>query len=370
MATSLARSALLLSLVSLLVLAAEGARIRRTSRKEASVGLDVGADVGAETSLGKRHRAPAFNNGTDEGDLTFKYFEALDIYYFATAAYCTADNIDKWDSGRKAIVHPDVKDVLAYNTTVPLLWNIEHAPVLFFILYYPSNDSIVLSFQGTQGDSVGDWVDDFMYAMTKPPLEWGWPSGEEVDVDIRIEDGFTYAWNELRDVAYNQTVHMMRKYPSAKFYVTGHSLSGALASLAAADLAMNGIDIYKVIIFGAPRAGNLGWAFFYNDLLGLKNSTFRVVNERDPVPHIPFTGVTFMRGYHHVGIEVWLNGFDFVQCNNVLPFEECKFSTTCFYNEDQSCSLSQTICLTPSCIEMHVGYYETVSDDKFCVQGC
>merc|ERR1712060_71486 len=48
------------------------------------------------------------------------------------------------------------------------------------------------------------------------------------------------------------------------------------------------------------------------------------------VPHIPYTGVTFLRGYHHIGVEVWLQGFNYTQCNDVLPFEMCRFSVTCF----------------------------------------
>mmetsp|Transcript_9591 Transcript_9591/g.23904 ORF Transcript_9591/g.23904 Transcript_9591/m.23904 type:complete len:384 (+) Transcript_9591:88-1239(+) len=331
-----------------------------------------GSGSDSKPPLLKRHHSQPiqFNNGSDLGNLTFDYYQALDIYYFATAAYCTASNIDAWDSGRKALIHPDVEAVVAYNTTVPLLWNIEKAPVLFFILYYPKNDTIVLSFQGTQGDSMGDWVDDFMFAMGTPPDTWGWPSGEDIDVDLRIEDGFAYAWDELRDQAFNLTTTLMDTYPSAKYMVTGHSLGGALASLAAADLALNGIPVDMVYLFGAPRAGNLGWAFFYNELLALKNVTYRLVNQRDPVPHIPYTGITFMRGYHHVGIEVWLKEYDFVQCNDVLAFEDCRFSPTCFYNEDERCSASQSICLTPTCIHMHLGYFNEASDDKLCKAGC
>lgn len=318
----------------------------------------------------RRKDPPKFNNGTDKGNLTFEYYRALDTYYFATAAYCTKDNIDAWNSGRKAIVHPNVTDVSAYNTTVPLLWRITDAPVLFFVLYYPQNDTVILSFQGTQGDSVGDWVDDFMFAMGKPPEYWLWPDSDEVDVTIRVEDGFMYAWEELRGRAYNMTIALMEKYTTAKLVVTGHSLGGALASLAAADFSLIGLPIDRVFLFGAPRVGNLGWAWFYNEYLDLRGRTFRVVNERDPVPHIPYTGVTFLRGYHHIGVEVWLQGFNYTQCNDVLPFEMCRFSVTCFYNEDASCSASQSICLTPSCIDMHVGYYDTVSDDKFCKLGC
>jgi len=319
----------------------------------------------------ERHAQSKFNNNTDAGNLTFEYYRAKDIYYFATAAYCNVSNIDSWDSGRKVIEHPNVTDVVAYNTTVPLLWNMEKAPILFFVLYYPKNDTVVLSFQGTQGDSLGDWVDDFMFAMSEPPMEWAWPTApDEMDISIRLEDGFMYAWEELRQAAWDYVTKLLAKHPDATFIVTGHSLGGALASLAAADLNYNGLPVERVYTFGAPRVGNLGWAFFYNEMLNLKGRTFRVVNERDPVPHIPYTGVTFMRGYHHVGIEIWLNGYSFVQCNNVLPYEECRFSATCFYNEDDECSASQSICLTPSCIHMHVGYYKTMSDDKFCKLGC
>jgi len=335
---------------------------------------------GARLTPGTRSQAAAapaltkgtakFNNGTDIGPLTFEHARAMDIFYFATAAYCNATSLDAWDSGRKVRIHPGMKDVSAYNTTVPLLWRIEKAPVLFFVLYDPKNNSVVLSFEGTQGDQMGDWVDDFMFAMSEVPTSWGWPSEEYLEMAVRIEEGFMLAWNEMRSHAYNLTTDLLREYPTAKFYITGHSLGGALAGLASADLTLLGIPIERVYTFGSPRVGNLGWSYLYNEMLDLKDRTFRVVNGYDPVPHVPFTGVTFMRGYHHVGIEVWLNGYDFVQCNNVLPYDECKYSATCFYNEDLSCSASQHICLTPSCIEMHLTYFQIFSDDKFCKEGC
>ena len=360
------RSCDLLALgLCLLALSSSCAAVRQAPRGVAEVAHPT-LGTTASPLLGVK-----FDNGSDKGNLTFEYFRALDIYYFATAAYCNAENIEAWDSGRKVIVHPNVTEIVAYNTTVPLLWNIEKAPVLFFALYYPRNDTVVLSFQGTQGDSLGDWVDDFMFAMSKPPMEWAWPTApDELDVAIRLEDGFMYAWEELRREAYDATKALLERHPNANFIVTGHSLGGAIASLAAADLEINGLPVDRVYSFGAPRVGNLGWAYFYNELLGLKDRSYRVVNQRDPVPHIPYTGVTFMRGYHHIGIEVWLDGFNFTQCNDVLPYEECRFSATCFYNEDSSCSASQSICLTPTCIEMHVGYYGTTSDDKFCKLGC
>lgn len=71
-----------------------------------------------------------------------------------------------------------------------------------------------------------------------------------------------------------------------KIYITGHSLGGALAMLAAQHLLSHDSNAYRnllsVCTFAAPRVGNSGFAEWFTDV-----DVVRYVNSEDIVPNIP-----------------------------------------------------------------------------------
>uniref|UniRef100_A0AC35TMR0 Lipase_3 domain-containing protein n=1 Tax=Rhabditophanes sp. KR3021 TaxID=114890 RepID=A0AC35TMR0_9BILA len=77
------------------------------------------------------------------------------------------------------------------------------------------------------------------------------------------------------------------QYKNYKLKITGHSLGGALASLAAMRSQIEGYkqssDI-TIITFGEPRTGTYNWAMNYDRLIP---KSYRVVNSMDVVPHSP-----------------------------------------------------------------------------------
>ena len=72
-------------------------------------------------------------------------------------------------------------------------------------------------------------------------------------------------------------------------FITGHSLGGALATLAAANL--SGRSLATCYTFGAPRVGDKR----FSDCL--RTPVYRVVNPLDTVPLVP----GWWRGYRHAG---------------------------------------------------------------------
>ncbi|MFH4983431.1 hypothetical protein AB6A40_010140 [Gnathostoma spinigerum] len=69
--------------------------------------------------------------------------------------------------------------------------------------------------------------------------------------------------------------------------VTGHSLGGALASLTALKIALDGLrpsDKLKMVTFGQPRVGDYDLARKHDELVP---NSFRVVHRKDIVPHMP-----------------------------------------------------------------------------------
>ena len=86
-------------------------------------------------------------------------------------------------------------------------------------------------------------------------------------------------------------------------YVTGHSLGGALASLAALDIAAaHPRRRLLVYTFGAPMVGDRRFAAQFRAACP---RAFRVVNEMDPVPKMPYT---FLGFYEHGPKEVVIDG--------------------------------------------------------------
>lgn len=86
----------------------------------------------------------------------------------------------------------------------------------------------------------------------------------------------------------------------SRIVIAGHSLGGAMATLAALRLGIT-YSVEAVYTFGSPRVGNGGFARAYN--AAFAHRTFRVVNSGDPVPHIPWCFGT----YRHVNRQVYLD---------------------------------------------------------------
>jgi feruloyl esterase len=87
--------------------------------------------------------------------------------------------------------------------------------------------------------------------------------------------------------------------PSAPVTVTGHSLGGSLASLAAMSLAGSGINA-TTYTFGQPRTGNPAYADFV-DQTAPAGRMFRVTHGNDGVPQV----VTTHNGFQHHSTEFW-----------------------------------------------------------------
>lgn len=103
------------------------------------------------------------------------------------------------------------------------------------------------------------------------------------------------------------------KFPDAKLWITGHSLGGALAVMAAAQIAIvEKQPVQGVISFGTPVCGDEEFHRTLNAALGSRH--WRVVHERDLVTldlsslKIPFVPIPEqLTRLRHGGQPVWLN---------------------------------------------------------------
>jgi hypothetical protein len=70
-----------------------------------------------------------------------------------------------------------------------------------------------------------------------------------------------------------------------RLWLTGHSLGGALATLAAYRLQGDGIPIQGVVLFGSPKVGDPVWAEEFQERLGERVHAWATA--QDPVPFSP-----------------------------------------------------------------------------------
>jgi triacylglycerol lipase len=123
-----------------------------------------------------------------------------------------------------------------------------------------------VALRGTE--TLAEWLQDF----TVTPTGFG-PYGD-------VADGFLDVYQLMR-ASIMAAVH---EFPIGPLLVIGHSLGGALAVLAAIDIAKTvGIDT-SVLTFAAPKVGCKGFTAAANAAV---SSCFQVANFLDIVPHVP-----------------------------------------------------------------------------------
>jgi len=137
--------------------------------------------------------------------------------------------------------------------------------------YLAKNDqAMVLAFRGTQPNMLRDWLYDL--------------DGHQVNGPVgKVHEGFLcalhYIWLDVW-----KTLQQERGMRS--LWITGHSLGGALAVLAAAKLRFEKAQpISGLYTYGQPRVGDFEFCSRFDQ--GFGDYTFRFVNFQDIVPRVP-----------------------------------------------------------------------------------
>jgi triacylglycerol lipase len=152
---------------------------------------------------------------------------------------------------------------------------------------------LVLAFRGSE--SAADWRVNLDARMIRVP----WAPG-------RVHRGFAGALDDV----WPRVARRLRALrdppdedsPPRPLWLTGHSLGGALASLAAARLEHEGTPAAGLATFGQPRVGD--WDF----VQGLRTPWLRVVHGVDAAAGLPVGTRPFP--YVHGGDFVWLHASD------------------------------------------------------------
>jgi len=167
-----------------------------------------------------------------------------------------------WGFARAAFLAADVVSVLPVASTR--------------VLVVSNADALLVAFKGTDPLVLATWITDLAALPKRPDIHGGFSAALEA------------VWDELRTVLTNEG-------RGKRVFVTGHSLGGALAVLAARRARDElGLTVAAVYAFGMPRAGDAAFGTSYD---ALTNVSYRFVYGDDFVAQVPPSHW----GFRHVG---------------------------------------------------------------------
>lgn len=147
--------------------------------------------------------------------------------------------------------------------------------------YVMGNDrAIVVAFRGTEMKNIQDWMTDFQASLS---------SEGQGKVHKGFQDALDHIWEALL-----VTILQFRTQ-NQPLFLTGHSLGGALATLAGFRFMKAKQTVNALYTYGSPRVGDRDFRSAFNALL--LDRTFRFVNDEDCVARLPLK----ILGYCHVG---------------------------------------------------------------------
>ncbi|MER3433777.1 MAG: lipase [Leptolyngbya sp. ERB_1_1] len=146
----------------------------------------------------------------------------------------------------------------------------------------------IIVFRGTSNPK--EWLANFQ-ASQSDYVQSGVTRG-------RVHTGFLRLYNQLSDQVRSAA---NRFNPALPCFVVGHSLGGALATLATADLAQNSAlkNQLRLYSYAAPRVGDQSFAQFFSTI---SPNSYRIINLTDIVPTVPPANIRGQQ-YSHTGQE-------------------------------------------------------------------
>jgi hypothetical protein len=136
-----------------------------------------------------------------------------------------------------------------------------------------TDDLAMLAFRGTE--SIGDWMTNIQ--IIGKNRHYG-----------RVHKGFHRAFKDVRDDCRNVLTNGNFEH----VFFCGHSLGGALATIAMAEMADIPAQYKAGYTYGQPKTGKRSFRDYFNQHHG--GQFFRYVNDGDIVPRVP-------PAYRHVG---------------------------------------------------------------------
>ena len=231
-------------------------------------------------------------NGTSSPDTTpFDIAIAVELARLSLQAY---QQLDDHFADRSFILPEPYRlhEALLTSTRFAgdLFISTENVPIGFVAA---DDEAIYVVFRGTQ--TITEWLDNVQFPQKIFDL---------VTDGGKTHQGFTAVYESINDAVVTTVNELLDSDTYITLYVTGHSLGGALAVLAALELRERTALEPIMYNFAAPRVGDPAFRQRYRDAI---SNSWRTVNTHDIVPTLPPTTVIAFDGitpqefsYQHV----------------------------------------------------------------------
>eukprot|EP00903_Cladosiphon_okamuranus_P009617 g9153.t1 len=184
---------------------------------------------------------------------------------------------------------------------------------------------VMIVFRGSH--ELTDWTTNFKLWKRPVPTSWGLED-HGCEVHKGFDEGVDTVWMPFqgkpaetqggRDAQRNEGMHATIKSllyneegERRKLYVAGHSLGGALATIAAARLEFDdNLNIDGLYTIGSPRVFNHAMAAQFDATM--KHKYFRCKNNNDIVTRVPTPP-----GFKHVGTEIYFDRFGGISTSSI-----------------------------------------------------
>ncbi|EPE10300.1 lipase [Ophiostoma piceae UAMH 11346] len=232
-----------------------------------------------------------------------------------------------------------------------------------FAGYDPVKDQIVVTYRGSS--SIRNWLANIQIDQVPCSKYLSAGLSASIGSSCKLHEGFAKAWTSLSNDTYNGVAKALAAHPSAAIVVTGHSLGGAVATIAAAELRSKGYTV-DLFTYGSPRVGNTGFVSYLSSQgpVGSVGSSgtshYRITHMDDPVPQLPPSDVL---NYFHTSPEFWLSNAGVAATSTEPGYFEGKIDYAvsdvkiCTGYESYSCNAGD-----PSLnVAAHLSYFEPIS---------
>ncbi len=233
------------------------------------------------------HEAPSEPALFDQFDATATGTAPVNAFLLSLLA--NAAYTDSWDADFGAHTDPEWRVLVAEQTAAwgldGLTFDVSDLSTGTQSFAVRTDDALLVSFRGTELSEPADVLTDAGIVREAVATPYG---------DVGVHTGF---WRAL-DSVYPELLALARQQPDRPVWLTGHSLGGALATLAAMRLTLDGVTVGGVHTFGAPAVGDQALADVHDTELALRAKTQRWVNDHDVIP----MALDVVPGYVDLGV--------------------------------------------------------------------
>ncbi len=162
-----------------------------------------------------------------------------------------------------------------------------------YIIYHPDAPEVYITIRGSEDLSQSGGLQDWFSTNSK--LIPGYFPGKSIrgNVHVGYLDGMYGLWHP-NDTGLLKVLKEKNLWDKT-YYLSGHSLGGAVATLVGMRLAEEGQNVAGIYTYGAPRLAF--WDFQDSFNRQLKEKTHNFINPKDPIPRLLLNFVSVGQSY-------------------------------------------------------------------------